>query len=138
LNASANSSTAGQFRRQFQRAGGEARGTGGIVVCGRTQGSFNLDISYVKPYAMDRGTETMTILNVSEARSNLYRLIDQANESHEPVIISGKRKNAVLLAEEDWNAIQETLYLVSIPSMRESILNGMQEPLSESSSELDW
>ena len=80
----------------------------------------------------------MTILNVSEARSNLYRLIDQANESHEPVIISGKRKNAVLLAEEDWNAIQETLYLVSIPGMRESILNGMQEPLSESSSELDW
>ncbi len=80
----------------------------------------------------------MTILNASDARANLYRLIDQANESHEPVIISGKRNNAVLLSEEDWNSIQETLYLTSIPGMRESIIEGMQEPLSESSKELNW
>ena len=80
----------------------------------------------------------MTILNASDARANLYRLIDQTSESHEPVIISGKRNRAVLLSEEDWKAIQETLYLTSIPGMRESIVNGMKEPLSESSRELDW
>ena len=74
----------------------------------------------------------MTILNASDARANLYRLIDQTNESHEPVIISGKRNNAILLAEDDWNSIQETLYLTSIPGMRESIVEGMKEPLSES------
>ena len=80
----------------------------------------------------------MTILNASDARANLYRLIDQTSESHEPVIISGKRNRAVLLSEEDWKAIQETLYLTSIPGMRESIVSGMKEPLSESSRELDW
>ena len=80
----------------------------------------------------------MTILNASDARANLYRLIDQTNESHEPVIISGKRNNAILISEDDWNSIQETLYLTSIPGMRESIVEGMKEPLSESSKELDW
>ena len=80
----------------------------------------------------------MTVLNASDARANLYRLIDQANESHEPVIISGKRNNAVLLSEEDWKSIQETLFLTSIPGMRESILEGMKEPLSEGSKELNW
>ena len=80
----------------------------------------------------------MTILNASDARANLYRLIDQTNESHEPVIISGKRNNAILVSEDDWNSIQETLYLTSIPGMRESIVEGMKEPLSESSKELNW
>ena len=80
----------------------------------------------------------MAILNASEARANLYRLIDQTNESHEPVVISGKRNNAVLVSEDDWKAVQETLYLVSIPGMRESILAGMAEPLSASAKELDW
>ena len=80
----------------------------------------------------------MAVLNASDARANLYRLIDQANESHEPVIISGKRNNAVLVSEEDWMSVQETLYLVSIPGMRESIRAGMREPLHESSKDLDW
>jgi len=80
----------------------------------------------------------MAVFNASEARANLYRLIDQTNESHEPVLISGKRNNAVLVSEDDWKSIQETLYLVSIPGMRESILSGMREPLPESSKELDW
>ena len=80
----------------------------------------------------------MTILNASDARANLYRLIDQTKESHEPVIISGKRNNAVLISEDDWKSIQETLFLTSIPGMRESIIEGMKEPLSESSRELDW
>jgi len=80
----------------------------------------------------------MTVLNASEARSNLYRLIDQTNDSHEPVFISGKRNSAVLIAEEDWKAIQETLFLVSIPGMKESILDGMKEPLEKSNRKLDW
>ena len=63
----------------------------------------------------------MTTLTASEARAGLYRLIDQTAESHKPVIISGKRANAVLISEEDWSAIQETLYLLSIPGLRESV-----------------
>jgi len=80
----------------------------------------------------------MSALNASDARANLYRLIDQTNESHEPITISGKRNSAVLVGEDDWKAIQETLFLVSIPGMRESILAGMKEPLSESTKGLDW
>ena len=80
----------------------------------------------------------MTTLTASEARANLYRLIDQAAESHQPIHISGKRQNAVLLAAEDWQAIQETLFLLSVPGMRESIKEGMDEPLDESAKELNW
>ncbi len=80
----------------------------------------------------------MTILNVTEARANLYKLIDDATVNHEPVVITGKRGNAVLLAEDDWNAINETLYLLSVPGMRESILEGMQENIDSSATELDW
>ena len=80
----------------------------------------------------------MHTLTASEARANLYRLIDQTVESHEPIIISGKRNSAVLLAAEDWLAIQETLYLLAVPGMRESIKAGMAEPITESSKELPW
>ena len=80
----------------------------------------------------------MTILTASEARANLYRLIDQAAESHKPIVISGKRVNAVLVSEEDWNAIQETLYLLAIPGMRESIKDAMGEPLAKSKMALKW
>ena len=80
----------------------------------------------------------MAVLTASDARTNLYRLIDQTNESHEPVIISGKRSNAVLVSEDDWKSIQETLFLSSIPGMKESIINGMREPLSKSTKKIDW
>jgi len=80
----------------------------------------------------------MTTLNVTEARSKLYTLIDETASTHKPIIITGKRSNAVLLSEEDWNAISETMYLLSIPGMRESIRDGMSEDLSESAKELDW
>lgn len=80
----------------------------------------------------------MTALTASEARANLYRLIDQAAESHQPIMITGKRSNAVLLAAEDWQAIQETLYLLSIPGMRESLKEGMAQPLGESAKDLGW
>ena len=80
----------------------------------------------------------MTVLTASEARANLYRLIDQAAESHQPIVIAGKRSSAVLVSEEDWQAIQETMYLVSIPGMRQSIRDAMAEPLSKSAKELSW
>jgi antitoxin YefM len=72
----------------------------------------------------------MTTLTASEARANLHRLIDQVAESHEPIFIAGKRRSAVLLSEEDWKAIQETMYLLSVPGMRKSIRDAMAEPLS--------
>jgi prevent-host-death family protein len=80
----------------------------------------------------------MTTLTASEARANLYRLIDQASESHQPIHISGKRTSAVLLSAEDWQAIQETLHLLSVPGMRESIKEGMAEPLSKSAKKVVW
>lgn len=80
----------------------------------------------------------MTTMKVSEARDKLGRLVDEAATSHEPIVISGKRANAVLISEEDWRAIQETLYLLSIPGMRESIREGLQTPVEECARELDW
>ena len=80
----------------------------------------------------------MTTITVTEARANLYKLIDDASVNHEPVIITGKRGNAVLLAEGDWNAITETLHLLSAPGMRGSITAGMQESIDDASIELDW
>jgi len=80
----------------------------------------------------------MMTLNVTEARANLYKLIDDTTASHEPVVITGKRGNAVLLAEDDWNAINETLHLLSVPGMRESILEGIQESIDSAATELNW
>lgn len=80
----------------------------------------------------------MTILNATEARSRLYSLIDEASNTHQPIMITGKRSNAVLVSEEDWNCISETLHLLSVPGMRESIIAGMNEPVAECTQELDW
>lgn len=80
----------------------------------------------------------MATISATEARANLYRLIDEAAASHQPLLISGKRSNAVLVSEEDWQAIQETLFLLSVPGMRESIREGMATPLEECSEALHW
>ena len=80
----------------------------------------------------------MTTISATEARKQLYQLLDEVARSHEPVQITGKRGNAVLVSEEDWRAVQETLYLVSIPGMRESILAGLNTPVEECDEELDW
>ena len=80
----------------------------------------------------------MQTITASEARANLYRLIDETAESHQPIVITGKRTNVVLLSAEDWLAIQETLYLLSVPGMRESIAAGMAADTEECSKELDW
>jgi len=80
----------------------------------------------------------MSSCTATKARSNLYRLIDQAAEAHEPVRIVGKRNNAILLSEEDWNAVQETLNLLSIPGMRESIRENMSMPAEQCDKTLNW
>lgn len=80
----------------------------------------------------------MSTLNVTEARSKLYKLIDETTETHEPIIITGKRGNAVLLAEEDWRAVTESLNLISIPGMRESIQNGLNTKIEDCDEDLDW
>lgn len=80
----------------------------------------------------------MNTFTASEARAGLYRLIDETATTHQPVVITGKRNNAVLVSAEDWAAIQETLYLLSVPGMRESIREGMAAPVSEFDKELNW
>lgn len=80
----------------------------------------------------------MTILTASTARANLYKLLDQTAVSHDPVQISGKRSSAVLISEEDWRSIQETLYLLSIHGMRESIRKGLKTPVARLSKKLNW
>jgi len=80
----------------------------------------------------------MKTIKITDARNNLYKLIDEASESHEPIQITGKRNNAVLLSEDDWSSIQETLYLLSIPNMRESIREGLSESVEQCSEEPGW
>ncbi len=80
----------------------------------------------------------MATLTATEARSRLFRLIDETAASHRPVLITGKRANAVLVSEEDWSAIQETLFLLSIPGMRESIKEGMNTPIEECEKDPGW
>ena len=80
----------------------------------------------------------MTAINATEARKRLYQLIDEVSQSHEPVEITGPRSSAVLVSDEDWRAVQETLHLVSIPGMRESIVEGMATPVEELEDEPGW
>ena len=79
-----------------------------------------------------------TTFTVTEFRKHVYQLIDETSNTHQPITIMGKRNNAVLLSESDWSAIQETLTLVSIPKMRESIIDGLETPLEDCSDELEW
>jgi antitoxin YefM len=80
----------------------------------------------------------MTTITATEARKRLYNLVDDVAESHKPVQIVGKRNSAVLVSEEDWQAVQETLYLTSIPGMRESIQEGLKTPVEECDEKLKW
>ena len=80
----------------------------------------------------------MSITNATKARENLYRLIDQVNDSHEPVLITGKNGSAVLVSESDWKAIEETLYLNSMPGMAASIREGIDTPTSDLDETIEW
>ncbi|MEX0685842.1 MAG: type II toxin-antitoxin system Phd/YefM family antitoxin [Balneolales bacterium] len=80
----------------------------------------------------------MKTLTATQARKELYRLLNEASETHEPIQITGKKTNAVLISEDDWRSIQETLYLSSIPGMQESIIEGLRTPVKNTGEELDW
>jgi len=80
----------------------------------------------------------MPTLTATEARKRLYSLVDEVKETHEPIQIVGKRSSAFLISEEDWRAIQETLFLISIPGMRESIQEGLDTPVEECDEDIDW
>ncbi len=80
----------------------------------------------------------MPTLTATEARKRLYSLVDEVKESHEPIQIVGKRSSAFLISEEDWRAIQETLFLTSIPGMRDSIQEGLGTPVEECDEDMDW
>jgi antitoxin YefM len=80
----------------------------------------------------------MTTLTATQARARLYKLLDEVATTHEPVLITGKRTNAVLISEEDWRAVEETMYLLSIPGMRDSIVEGLEAPVEEYFDEIEW
>ena len=93
-----------------------------------------IDITYVISYYHS----IMTTLTASKARINIYGLLDQVAKNHKPILITGKRHNGILISEEDWSALQETLQLLSVPGMRESIRKGIKTPLSKCSKKLNW
>lgn len=103
-------------------------GAGG---CGR--GNISIDSTHVLAHAQPVRTVTATT-----ARSMIYKLLDDASDSHQPIQITGKRSSAVLVAEEDGRAIQESLSLVSIPEMRESIRSGLATPVAACAKTPDW
>ena len=80
----------------------------------------------------------MTTITATEARKQLYSLLDDVADSHEPIQIAGRRNSAVLLSEDDWRSVQETLYLTSIPGMRDSIRKGLKTAVDKCATELDW
>jgi antitoxin YefM len=80
----------------------------------------------------------MKTMSATRAREQLYRLIDEVADSSEPVQITGRRSNAVLVSEDDWRSIQETLYLSSIPGMREKVIDGLNTPLEDCEDEPGW
>ena len=78
------------------------------------------------------------VMSVSQVRSNIYNIMDETSQTHEPILITGKRNNVVMLSQEDWNAIEETLFLNNIPSLVSSIQESMHDPDSEFSDTVEW
>jgi len=78
------------------------------------------------------------VMTVSQARSNIYKIMDETSQTHQPIMITGKRNNVVMISEEDWNAIEETLYLNSVTGMADSIKEAMDAPDSEFSEDIEW
>lgn len=80
----------------------------------------------------------MSAMTTTQARSSLYRLVDEVAQSHQPILITGKNNNAVLVSESDWESIQETLYLMSVPGMAQSIKEGLLSSVGDCDQDLDW
>ena len=73
----------------------------------------------------------MSVINATTARANFYKIVDEAIDSHEPICVTAKKGNVIIISEDDWRSMQETLYLLSIPGMRESLIEGKNTPTSE-------
>jgi len=108
----------------------------GFVALAQKHIDFGIRFAYVIAYTHKGGH--MTTLTATEARRQLYNLLDDVSDSHEPIQITGKRHSAILISETDWKAVQETLYLSSIPGMSDSIKAGLNEPVENCDTELDW
>jgi antitoxin YefM len=119
-----------QGRREPEGSAKEALGESAVPYLYVSKNS--LGVTNVKTYAF-----LMKTISATVARSDLYRVIDSTIEEHEPIQITGKRGNVILVSEPDWRAIQETLYLVSMPGMRDSIRAGMAESIGNCSKEVD-
>ena len=78
------------------------------------------------------------VMSVSQVRADIYNVMDETALTHEPILITGKRNNVVMLSEEDWNAIEETLFLNSVPNLASSIQKSMQAEDSEFSEDIEW
>ena len=104
----------------------------------RKSGNKILDIAYFIAYVFRKKGNHMRTITATKARANLYKILDDANDTGEPIQITGKRSNAILLSENDWRAISETLYLLSIPGMRESIREGLETKIDECDTEIEW
>jgi prevent-host-death family protein len=78
------------------------------------------------------------VMSVSQVRADIYNVMDETAQTHEPVLITGKRNNVVMLSQEDWNAIEETLYLNAIPNMASSIQESMNASDDEFSEDIEW
>ncbi len=95
-----------------------------------------LEKAYRITYAFEM--KLATTLTATQARAKLFKLLDQAAESHEPIQITGRRSNGVLVSEEDFRAMQETLYLLGVPGMRESLVAAKKAPLRSYSRKRPW
>jgi PHD/YefM family antitoxin component YafN of YafNO toxin-antitoxin module len=80
----------------------------------------------------------MPVLNVNNVKKRLDVLLEEVQDTYEPLIIAGKKHSAVLISENVWRSIEETLYLSSIPGMKESIINGMNEKIENCTSTVEW
>jgi prevent-host-death family protein len=98
-----------------------------------TPGGFFFAILDVRKTVRYNACEVITMesMNITKARQNLYKLVKQTNESHYPVQITGRNGNAVLVSEEDWESIQETLHLYAAPGLVRDIKESMDEPVAE-------
>lgn len=100
------------------------------------EGPLNFSVYLLR--IKDSAWSKQIMISINEAQQQLQNLIDSVNQSHQPIVIAGQSSNAVLLSETDWTSIQETLYLLSIPGMRESIQEGLATPIEECNQELEW
>jgi antitoxin YefM len=117
-----------------------ARRSAALLRTSAHMGSLAVDAAGTGAYGFSYDTRRphVTTITATEARKSLYRLIDEVSGSHGPVLITGKRGNAVLVGADDWRAVQETLHLLSIPGVRESIIEGMETPVDSCKSGLEW